>query len=157
MPPRRNLSLRQESQNANNVKHHLFVVAYLDCLDPGEAYKKCGYDVKDDEVAKSAGRRLLRNVHVQAMIDKAKLEMAEEAKATAANTVARLNLVYLEAMKRNDLKCAVLALRELGRHFGVFEADNTQKRYTQEDTERLRKMLESRGMNFECVNKPSEN
>lgn len=83
--------------------------------------------------------------------------MSEEAKATAENTVARLNLVYLEAMKRGELSSAILALRELGRHFGVFEKDNTQKSYTLEDAERLRKSLEARGVSFVNRNRPSEN
>lgn len=159
MPPRRNLKPRRETQNSENLnlKHHLFAIAFLDCLNPGEAYVRAGYEVKSEEVAQAAGRRLLRNVRVMAMIDNAKREMAEEAKATAANTVARLNLVYLEAMLRSDFANAISALRELGKHFGIYEKDNTQKSYTLEDAERLRKSLEARGVSFVNRNKPSEN
>lgn len=138
--PRRKTSL--------NVRQERFALEYLVDFDPGAAYLRAGYGAKDAETAASAGRRLLRNVRVRDLIDRENLKVLDRAGVTAEATVLRLHLCYLEAMRTGQLAVAVSALKELGKHFGIFQKHQRAKRYTQDDVERLRAELTAAGFDF---------
>ncbi len=138
-----------------NIRHDLFAAEYLVDFDAGAAYARCGYEVKDDDNAQSAGRRLLRNVRVQEVIEAWKLERIKKVGSDADKTILRLQLVYLRAMETDDLATAISALDKLCRHYGCYEKHNTQKRYSRDDLERLRTELEAAGMDFRAVNFPT--
>lgn len=139
---------RRKTQSAHNLKYELFAHEYMVDLDPGAAYLRVGYKAATEEIAQSAGRRLLRNTYVQLIIERIKLQRIEEAGNDGKKTIERLGLVYLEAVRTGDLSTALGCLRELGKHYGIYEKHNKQ-RYTQEDAERLKKELEQAGFNFE--------
>ncbi len=142
-----------------NLKQERFVAEYLVCLDAGEAYKAAGYDVASDEVAASAGRRLLRNVAVMNAINDAQLERQGRLHLDGDRLVERLHVLYMTAQARGDLSAAVTALREIGKLLGCYEKNHSQKKYTRDDLDRLKKELEAAGMDFTAKNwpGPSEN
>lgn len=142
-----------------NIRHDLFAAEYLVDFDAGAAYVRCGYEVKDKDTAQSAGRRLLRNVRVQEVIESWKLERIKKVGSDADKTILRLQLVYLRAMECEDFTAAINALDKLCRHYGCYEKHNAQKRYTRDDLERLKTELEAAGMDFTAANmpKPSTN
>ena len=143
-----------------NLKQERFVSFYLNCLNAGEAYKAAGYEVASDEVAASAGRRLLRNVAVMTAINDAQLERQGRLQLDGDQLVARLHVLYMTAQARGDVTAAVSALREIGKLLGCYERHQQQKqKYTRDDMDRLRTELEAAGMSFEAVNmpKPSAN
>jgi hypothetical protein len=81
--------------------------------------------------------------------------IAAEYRMDAIKWVAYLRLVVVEAISERDWTGAVSALREIGRHLGCYEVDNSQKRSTPEDVARYKLELEAIGLDFTRVNAPA--
>lgn len=141
------------------VRHELFAAEYLVDFDAPAAYRRAGYDVESDESASAAGYRLLRNPVVAELVEKGRLKRIEKIGAGADTIIGRFHLIYLKAVEADDLKIALDALKELAKHYGLYERHQLQKKYTKDDLERLRAELEAAGMSFDAVNmpKPSSN
>jgi phage terminase small subunit len=152
--PRKNHTPRRETQNAHNLKHELFAHEFLVDYDAGAAYKRAGYEVADDTIAQVNGRRLLRNALVWAIVEEGQLKRIEKAGNSAEKTVLRLQLVYEQAMLQNDLAAATAALRELGKHQGIYEKHQRAKHM---DADELKRRLEEKGFDFTRVNDRSSN
>lgn len=139
------------------ARQERFAIEYIADNDRIRAVKAAGYDVTDDESARTCAARLLRNPTVQTIIEREKLKIIEKTGTTRENTVLRLLLVYHEAMQVKDFSAAVSALDKIAKFHGLYELHNKQKSYTREDAERLRDELKQAGFSFEKVNFPSSN
>ena len=149
---------RQESKVTDRQER--FALEYAIDFDRLRALKAAGYTPKDYDNAHSMAAQLLKNPKVNAIVLEAKARYAEALKLDAAKTVMCLQVVYMEAMAHKDWHAAVAALRELGKHHGIYEKHQKQKSYTQDDVERLKKELEQAGFDFRRVNdvtQPSNN
>jgi phage terminase small subunit len=145
--PKRSLNDRQER----------FALEYVKDFDRLRAYRDAGYVAKNDQVAATEACRLLRNPHVYAVILKEKAKIANKLGWDADKTLIYMELVFMEAMKERDYSGAISALDKLAKHYGLYEKHNTQRKYTQDDVEKLREKLEQHGVSFERVNYRSDN
>lgn len=131
-----------------------FVLRYLVDLDRHAALKEAGYNPTTPESADSMASNLLSNVKVRAFLFEKKAEYAAAYKIDAVKWLAQLQLVAMEAYTKEDWAGAVSALREIGRHLGVYEKDLRQRHFTAEDVEKLEAELRSRGFDPRRVNAP---
>lgn len=128
-----------------NERQRLFVQEFLVDFDSGQAYIRAGYDVEDDETARSAANRLLQNVAVQQAINESQRERLERLKISGDWLVESFLMVYLDAATRGDRKQAIAALQEIGKLTGSYHEDNRQ-RSTAADLESIRARLQQRGI-----------
>jgi len=140
--------------SSTRMKHELFAHEYLLDFDAGAAYRRAGYEVESDDVAQSSGRRLLRNPLVLEIVEKGRLDRVAKIGAGADTIIGRFHLVYLRAIEVDDLVTALSALKELAKHYGLYERHQLQKKYTKDDLERLKTELEAAGMSFDVANMP---
>lgn len=132
-----------------NHRQERFALAYVASLDKVEAIRQAGYRVNSDDAARDAASRLLRNPSVQAIIDREKAKVAKKFNIDAEGTVLRFQVVYLEAMRLGDIATALAALKELAKHYGVYDAHNRQKRITtQAEADAIRARLEMIGVDW---------
>lgn len=150
-------TLPRRPREKPNGKQERFAIEYVADCDKVRAVRAAGYAAKDDETARAAAGRLLRNPTVQAVIEREKLRIIERTGNTAEKTVLRLLLVYSEAMQVKDFSAAVSALDKIAKFHGLYEKHQVQKRYTQEDVEKLKAELKAVGFSFERVNFPGSN
>ena len=61
-------------------------------------------------------------------------------------------MLYLQALNTGDWGNACRALENIGKHLGIYERDNRQKVYSENDAARLRAELEEAGFDMERVN-----
>ena len=137
----------QERHKQFALRCETFAYEYLVDFDAMNAYKRV-YGDMDDTVALRSGSRLLKNDLVWSIIEKAKLERIERNKNDANQVILRMHLIYEEAMKVRDLTCAMNALKELGKHYGIFEKHNLQKNLTEQDIQKMKQELEAIGFDF---------
>ncbi len=157
---KRNTSSATETMVGNSrLRYELFAQEYLVDFDAGAAYRRAGYEVESDGSAYAGGYRLLRNVIVNELIEAARLKRIEKIGAGADTIIGRFHLIYLKAVEADDLKIALDALKELAKHYGLYERHQLQKRYSKDDLERLRTELTAAGFDFNATNmpKPSTN
>jgi hypothetical protein len=135
-------------------KQTLFVREYLVDLSPADAYLRAGYQVASREVAWKASNRLLKNVEVLRAIDEPQCERMERLDLDADWVIARFRLVYLRAMQDRDYSSALKALDHIARHLGLYARDNSQRRPTAEEADRMKAELEKLGLDLTRVNAP---
>lgn len=147
-PHRRHTSLTDAQER--------FVLRYLVDFDRLEALREAGYGFTTEDTGHSMASRLLSNVKVRAFIVEKKAEWAAEYKMDALRWMAHLQLIALEAYEGQDWAGAVSALREIGRHLGMYEKDNRQKVLpSKEEADRIEADLCSRGLDLRRVNAPA--
>jgi len=74
-----------------NDRQIRFAQEYIIDLNGTQAYKRAGYDVKDDEIAKVNASRLLTNANVKKLIHRMKAERARRSQITADRVLAQLD------------------------------------------------------------------
>jgi phage terminase small subunit len=145
-------------QNGLNDQQEQFVLEYMKDYDAIGAYRRAGYEDKDDKVAITGAARLLKDARVMSLIHNERLRRLDRLRFDADGILMATYYMFLQAERAEDYRSAIQALEMLSKHFGVFEKHNWQKRkYTQEDVEKLKAELESKGFNFERVGLPSAN
>lgn len=147
---------------ALNEKQQRFAEEYLVDRNATQAAKRAGYS---DKTAYSIGQRLLKNVEIRAYIDEKSEEITEKTLVDVEYIILGLKEVAERCMQRRpvmefngkfmeqkkdddgnnvwefDSSGANRSLELLGRHKGVFEKDNGQKKaiikvgYTNDDDE----------------------
>lgn len=141
--------LRRQGVSSVNIKHELFAAEYMIDMDAGAAYVRAGYNVTEGESADVCGRRLLRNARVWELIEAAQLKRIAERKMDADKVLLRLEFVYEQAAQARDWPTALATLREIGKHYGIFEKHQAGKtKYTETDIPRLKAQLEAAGWNY---------
>jgi phage terminase small subunit len=155
--PKRAMKKVPRINTTANDRQELFALEYVKDYDKIRAIKAAGYSVTTEESARDAACRLLRNPTVREIINREKVKVSERVGITAAGVVARFYAAYLDADARGDLPSAISALREIGKHLGIYEKHNVQKKYSQEDVEKLKLELEQAGFDFKRLNYRSEN
>lgn len=154
--PEKNVNPRSERKV--NPRQELFALEYCKDFDRVRAIKAAGYNCNSYSAAHEAACRLLKNPKVYSIVIAEKARIAERLKLNAEGTVRYLQLVVMEAIRDRDWRGAVMALREIGKHYGIYEKHNKQTKYTVDDIERLKTELTQAGFNFDWVNyKPSSN
>lgn len=133
---------------------------FLNLLTEGktrrEAVREAGYDVTDDKSADSRASELMRNPKVYAAYVDRCAELSAAAVMDGVKWIEYLRFVAVEAMRERDWNGAVAALREIGKHLGLYEKDHQQKRaHTEADVERMRAELVKRGFDMSRRNFPT--
>jgi phage terminase small subunit len=100
-----------------SAKQEQFCREYLVDLNATQAAIRAGYSPK---TAYSMGQRLLKNVEVQAFIQRAKQERAEKLSRTAQDVLNDIIAVTAQARDEGDLKTALKGLELQGKHLGMF-------------------------------------
>lgn len=132
-----------------NAKQEQFCLEYLIDMNATQAAIRAGYNVT---TAYSQGQRLLKHVEVHARIEELKAERSENTKVTADYVVKGLQEVAERCLQKKpvmvfngqymeqatdeegnnvwqfDSSGANKALELLGKHTGIFEKDNSQKK-----------------------------
>ena len=138
-----------------NPKQARFISEYPKDCNGTQAAIRAGYSPK---TAQEQSSRLLSNVKVREAIDKALRERAERVEIDADWVVVNFRNLYLEPLAANDYRAAARCLENLGKHAGIFERHQNQKRqYTQDDVAKLKAELEAAGMDFRRANFHSPN
>ncbi len=138
-----------------NPKQARFISEYPKDCNGTQAAIRAGYSPK---TAQEQSSRLLSNVKVREAIDKALRERAERVEIDADWVVVNFRNLYLEALAAKDYSAAARCLENLGKHAGIFERHQNQKRqYTQDDVAKLKAELEAAGMDFRRANFHSPN
>lgn len=152
--PPKNLSPRREV--APTELQFRFAVEYVSrgFSDRVGAVMAAGYQPKDRDNAHSLASDLLRKPAVKKVILEAKAKLMARCIGDAADAVMYLKYAAVEALNRGQLAVAVAALSQLGKHFGIYEAHNKQRAISEEEAQRLRRLLEQNGMDFTRVNFP---
>lgn len=109
-----------------NKKWELFCLEYAREPNATKAYKKAGYNCKNDASANSAALRLLQNVKIQARLAELHEEMASEKIASATEIQERLTSIL-----RGELQEEVVVVE--GVEKGVTEARIVKKRPSNAD------------------------
>lgn len=138
-------------------KQARFVGEYLLDLNAAGAYIRAGYRAANDQVAASCAHKLLRNAQVREAIEKAQTERRVRLDLTADDVVRSFRDLHLRALRDGDLPTAARCLENLGKHLGIFREHQKQKRYTQDDVEKLKAELTAAGFDFTRANCPSAN
>lgn len=146
---------RRPKQTASD-KQERFAKVYFETLDKLRAAKEAGYEFASDDIGHVVASRLLRTPTVQVILDRLRTQACDKASINGATVITRLFAVYLAAMDEKDFSAAVSALDKIGKHLGIYERHNAQKKYSQEDVERLRGELEAAGFSFARVNFPQQ-
>ena len=119
-------------------KQDRFVHEYLIDLNAAAAYVRAGYKAANDQVAASCAFKLLRNAHIRNAIEQSQSERRQRLDLSADDVVRAFHVLYSTALQKGDLATAARCLENLGKHLGIFEKHQAQRRqYTQADVERL--------------------
>lgn len=133
-----------------------FVHNLISGMTRREAVRDAGYSADTDELADACASRLLSNAKVYAYYTDLRAAVASEAVMDGVKWLAYMRLVAIEAISEREWNGAVAALREIGKHLGVYEIDHAQKRqHTEADVEAMRAELMKRGMDFSRKNFPT--
>jgi hypothetical protein len=97
---------------------------------------------------------LLRNAEIADAIDKAQIERMEKLDLDGDWVIERLRFVYLRAMQDRDYSSAIKAPDHIARHLGLYARDNSQRRPTAEEADRMKAELEKLGLDSTRVNAP---
>jgi phage terminase small subunit len=115
---------------ALSQKQQRFVEEYLLDLNATQAYKRAGYKVKSDDVARAAAARLLATVSVQEAVLAAQSVRSERVQIDAAWVVEKLRENAAKAMNpvgegKYEGGVANRAFELIGKHLGMFEDANS--------------------------------
>lgn len=132
-----------------------FALRYLVDFDRHAALTEAGYTFTTPESANTMASRLLNMVNVRAFLLEKKSELAAVYQMDAVRWLNHLRLIAMEAYEDKDWAGAVAALREIGKHLGVYGMDNRQKFYTPDQVDQMRAELEARGFDFTRRNAPA--
>lgn len=99
-----------------NPRQQRFVELYLSGLPASQAYRQAGYSVRTARSAESAAERLLRNVEVQAAVDRA----AERQELTVDWVLGRLKAEAVDRGEGGSHSARVRALELLGKRLRLF-------------------------------------
>jgi len=115
-------------------KRARFVEEYLIDLNASAAYQRAGYAVKDDNVAKAAGSRLLADVNVSRVIAEGIAEQEKRTEITADYVLTGLVEVAERCMQRKPVmvwdreeKKMVQAVDENGNHVWMFDSTGANR------------------------------
>ncbi len=135
-------------------KQQKFVAEYPKDCNGTQAAIRAGYSPR---TANEQAAQLLAKLSIREAIDTALKSRAERTKIDADWVVTNFRNLYLEALAAMDYAAAARCLENLGKHVGVFREHNRQKRdYSPEEVAAIRARLEAAGMDFRCVNAPSD-
>ncbi len=141
-----------EKRSSLNKKQEQFCYEYIRDMDRTRAYVDAGYATTDNTSAYISATRLLKKREVQELIDTLQNKKLNRLEIDSDWTILRWKVIYLEGMHRGDLASASTALKEIGKYLGLYEKHNSQKKYSQEDVDKLKAELEAAGMSFKWVN-----
>lgn len=151
-----------------------FVQAYIDEPNATEAYRvACGHDI-DDATARNCGPRMLKEVAVKAALAAYRIASFKRTGVNGDWVIMKLVDTVERCMQeqavlgvdgeptgeyRFNATGAVAALRELGKHFGIFEKDNKQKNVplTEDEIESVKAKLRERGIDLDRARQRSPN
>jgi hypothetical protein len=137
------------------LKQERYVLEVLIDGDRRRAVREAGYEVTSDDAADQCASRLMANVKVKAFYHDKKAEYNAEKKRQAQDWYNYLWYIAIEAIDERDWTGAVAAMREIGRHLGVYDIDNNQKRnITPADALAIKERLVSLGADFSRRNAP---
>lgn len=153
------LKLRKDSRSLGHDKpvtdqQERFALEYLKDFDRLRALAAAGYKVTNVKSAQATASYLLNLPNVRTLVSRKKMELAEQMGMDAANTLGYMKAVFVDAFSVGDYSGAIRALTEIGRVYGIYEADNTQRRKSPEDIARMKAQLEAMGMDFTRKNFP---
>lgn len=148
-------SLSLEAAKPLTDQQDRFVAEYLVDFDRIRALKAAGYKVTSLKNGASQASYLLNLPNIALRVMEAKKGLAAKLGVDAEGTLAYLKLVFFEAYQAREWSDAISALREIGRVYGIYEADNRQKKPSYEDLEQLRAQLEMKGFDFTRKNFPA--
>lgn len=114
--------------NKLSDKQQRFADEYIISLNATEAYKKAGYKVKSDNVAKTAASRLLTNVNVQKYLSKKMESLQKDTIATQEEVLEHLTRV----LRREEQEHQVVTLRIKEEKWVVVDDKGTLKKQTVE-------------------------
>src|SRR5262249_34235753 len=117
--PERNPTSKAE--RSLTPKQHQFCIEYVKHRDRMRAYRQAGYRVKNRNVAYVEAARLLRNPKIRAVVREERDKVAEAARIDAAWTIARFQLIYLDAMMAGKLRVALRALIQIAEIQGLYD------------------------------------
>lgn len=103
-----------------NARHKRFAEEYVKDLNGTQAYKRAGYNVKDDATAAINATRLLRNDKVKAYIQELQNKRSEKLKVDAQYVLK--HLIKLAEAKHDyvENKDRIKCLELIGKHIGMF-------------------------------------
>jgi hypothetical protein len=101
-------------------KRQQFVAEYLIDLNATAAYRRAGYAVKNDRVARVEGCRLLADPNVRAAIEEARRAMSERKRLTADEVIDGLREEAAYRGEDASHAARVAAWSWLGRHLAMF-------------------------------------
>lgn len=130
----------------------------MDDFDVVRAYKKV-YDedgTMEDIVAHKAGCRLLKSVVVQKVMDDYDCKYLATKQADKERTLARLDRIFVCAMRDRDYAAANSAIDKLMKHLGMYDKHQKQKRYSADELVGIRQKLAAQGVQFEELNRPTQ-
>jgi len=149
LPPRKETKLTERQER--------FIALLISGKSRREAVREAGYEVADDKQADSRASEILSNPKVYAAYTELRAQLNAESVMDGVKWVAYLRLIAVDAMRSQDWAGAVAALREIGKHLGLYERDNTQKRVDQHEAERLKAELTTRfGVDWSRKNFPTD-
>jgi phage terminase small subunit len=145
---------RKPRESKLSDKQERFAMEYVKDFDRERAYKDAGYSSDKMTTIAVECCRLLKNPRVQVVIIREKARMAERIGLDAEGVVRNFMAVYMEAYKCRDWGSAISALKELAKHYGIYEVHNKQKKYSPADIEKLKEELTKVGFDFNRINFP---
>lgn len=130
----------------------LFVHHYMACGNATQAVKDAGYEVANDPSASALGYKLRRITNVAMAINHERRLRVKRLRIDADWVVTGFVLEYLKAEAAGDRQNALKALELVGKHLGVFEKDNRQKRDPSEsEVEAIKAQLRQRGYDLDAL------
>lgn len=108
-----------------SAKQQAFINEYVVDKNATQAAIRAGYSEK---TAKSQWQRLLTNVDLKQWIDKKLNKLAIKTELNAEAVIRWLHLNATTAYEAEQYNASVSARDKLGKHFGIYEEDNTQKK-----------------------------
>lgn len=106
------------------AKQQAFINEYVVDKNATQSAKAAGYSEK---TAYSQWQRLLKNVEIKKKIDEKLQETARKAWISAERVIQWFIRNSEKAYEKWDISASNNALDKLGKHFGIYEEDNTQK------------------------------
>ena len=154
----KNPDFATDAEKAPTLRQERFILEYLRDFDSLRALRAAGYTFKNDASGYAQASHLLNLHHIAIRVAERKAQIAEKLGLDAEGCLRYLKLVVLEALSARDWHAAIAALREIGRLYGAYDKDNTQrfgKILSPEECERLKAELEMRGWDFSRRNFPA--
>lgn len=123
--------------NKLTEKQKAFCDYYIESLNATEAYKRAGYDIKNDNVAAANANRLLRNAKIQKYIQERMQQIDNERIAKAEEV-----LEFLSKSLRGEIKEEVVVIESVGE--GATEAKIIKKQIAARDRIKAAELLGKR-------------